>query len=78
MFEFDINQKGQIKMKNHKETPAMINPRFGHAGFIAKTGLANSSVKYIVGFGKNKMGANSYSETLEYWSMSEKQKFKEV
>jgi hypothetical protein len=65
-------------MKNHKETPAMINPRYGHAGFIAKTGLANSSVKYIVGFGKNKMGANSYSETLEYWSMSEKQKFKEV
>ena len=47
----------------------MINPRYGHAGFIAKTGLANSSVKYIVGFGKNKMGANSYSETLEYWSI---------
>ncbi len=78
MFEFDINTNGQIKMIIHKETPSMINPRYGHAGFIAKTGMANSSVKYFVGFGKNKIAANSYSETLEYWPMNDKKKFKEV
>jgi hypothetical protein len=59
MFEFDITQKGHIKMKNIKETPALLNPRFGHAAFIAKTGAANTSLKYFVGFGKNKLnGAN--------------------
>lgn len=38
MFEFDINQKGHIKMTNLKDTPDLLNPRYGHAGFIAKTG----------------------------------------
>ncbi len=56
----------------------MISPRYGHAGFITKTGMANSSLKYFVGFGKNKIGGNSYSDTLEYWSMNDKQKFKEL
>ena len=47
------------KMKNIKEIPALLNPRFGHAAFIAKTGAASTSLKYFVGFGKNKLnGAN--------------------